>query len=55
MIKVEKVNHSYRKDGKYAIKDINFEIKEGEIFGFLGPSGVGKSTTQGILTDLLQL
>ena len=32
MIKVENVSHSYRKDGKYAIKDVSFEIKEGEIF-----------------------
>lgn len=55
MIKVENVSHSYRKDGKYAIKDVSFEIAEGEIFGFLGPSGAGKSTTQGILTGLLQL
>lgn len=55
MIKVKGLNHSYNKDGKYAVKDVNFEVKEGEIFGFLGPSGAGKSTTQGILTGLLQL
>jgi len=55
MIKVEGLSHSYNKDGKYAIKNVHFEVKKGEIFGFLGPSGAGKSTTQNILTGLLQL
>ena len=55
MITVEHLYHSYNKDGKYAVKDVSFEVKKGEIFGFLGPSGAGKSTTQGILTGLLQL
>ncbi|MDD5253182.1 MAG: ABC transporter ATP-binding protein, partial [Candidatus Omnitrophica bacterium] len=28
-----------------AVNQINFEVKQGEIFGFLGPNGAGKSTT----------
>lgn len=55
MIKVKNLNYSYNKDGKFAVKDVSFEVAEGEVFGFLGPSGAGKSTTQGILTGLLQL
>lgn len=55
MITVKNLYHAYGKDGKYAIKDVSFEVKEGEVFGFLGPSGAGKSTTQGILTGLLKL
>lgn len=55
MIKVSHLYHSYNQDGVYAVKDVSFEVKEGEIFGFLGPSGAGKSTTQNILTGLLQL
>jgi len=55
MIKVKGLYYSYSKDDNYAVKDLDFEVKEGEIFGFLGPSGAGKSTTQGILTGLLQL
>ncbi|MCM1988276.1 ABC transporter ATP-binding protein [Oceanirhabdus seepicola] len=55
MINVKNLFHSYNKDGKFAVKDVSFEVKEGEIFGFLGPSGAGKSTTQNILTGLLQL
>ena len=55
MITVEHLYHSYSKDNVYAVKDANFNIPEGEVFGFLGPSGAGKSTTQAILTGLLQL
>jgi fluoroquinolone transport system ATP-binding protein len=33
---------------------MNFEIREGEIFGFLGPSGAGKTTTQRLIIGLLR-
>ena len=39
MIKVEGLYHSYLKDGNFAVKNVNFEVSDGEIFGFLGPSG----------------
>lgn len=55
MISVKNLSHSYHKDGKMAVKNISFEIQDGETFGFLGPSGAGKSTTQGVLTGLLKL
>lgn len=55
MIRVENVYHSYNKDGNYALKDVSFQVEDGEIFGFLGPSGAGKSTMQNILTGLLKL
>lgn len=55
MVKVEGLYYSYSNDDKYAVRDLNFEIAEGESFGFLGPSGAGKSTTQNILTGLLPL
>ncbi len=32
---------------------LDFDIREGEIFGFLGPNGSGKSTTQKLLTRIL--
>jgi fluoroquinolone transport system ATP-binding protein len=37
-----------------AVRNISFDVAEGEIFGFLGPSGAGKSTTQKILIRLLK-
>ncbi len=36
------------------IEDLNFQINEGELFGFLGPNGAGKSTTIRLLLNLLQ-
>jgi ABC-type multidrug transport system ATPase subunit len=36
-----------------ALKDISFEVIEGEIFGFIGPDGAGKTTLFRIITTLL--
>lgn len=38
---------------KKVLNDITFQVKENEIFGFLGPSGAGKTTTIKILTKQL--
>lgn len=40
--------------GKPALRDLSFEIRAGEIFGFLGPSGAGKTTTIKLLTRQLR-
>lgn len=37
-----------------AVDDVSFQVKKGEIFGFLGPNGSGKSTTIRMLCGLLQ-
>lgn len=37
-----------------AVKDITFDVEQGEIFAFLGPNGAGKSTTIKMLTTLLR-
>lgn len=39
---------------KKIIKEINFIVKEGEIFGFLGPNGAGKTTTIRMLVGLIK-
>jgi len=37
---------------KVAVDAINFEVFEGEVFGFLGPNGAGKSTTISMITGI---
>ena len=39
-------------DGKQVVKDISFDVKEGEIFGILGPNGAGKTTTLEMIETL---
>lgn len=51
MIQVEHLTKSY--GSHYALSDVSFAIKEGEVVGFLGPNGAGKSTTMNILTGCL--
>ena len=37
-----------------AVKDLSFSVKQGEIFGFLGANGAGKSTTIRMMCGLLK-
>ncbi|MFW5987949.1 MAG: ABC transporter ATP-binding protein [bacterium] len=53
MFKINDLMYSYPHNEEDTLRGLSFEIKEGEIFGLLGPSGVGKSTTQKILTKLI--
>ncbi len=39
---------------KWIIQDVSFEVNAGEIFGFLGPNGSGKTTTIRMLTSLIK-
>jgi len=36
-----------------AVRDLNIELRRGEVFGFLGPNGAGKSTTVGMILGLV--
>lgn len=48
------IQHIDKKYGKiHALKDINIQVNEGEVFGLVGPDGAGKSTLFNILTTLL--
>jgi len=53
MANVLEVKNVTKKIGKKTIiKDINFEIKEGEVFGLVGPNGAGKSTLIKVMLGL---
>ncbi|MCC0629421.1 MULTISPECIES: ABC transporter ATP-binding protein [unclassified Clostridioides] len=56
IVEVKNINMNfYTKEGELEVlKDINFNLKEGEILTLLGPSGSGKSTILNILTNLLK-
>ena len=48
------INGIYKNFGaKQALRDVSFNVAEGEIMGFLGPNGAGKTTTMNILTGYL--
>ncbi len=52
MIEVKNVTKKY--GNFYAVRNINFEVKEGEIVGFLGRNGAGKSTTMNMITGFIE-
>lgn len=51
LIEVSHVSKSYGK--VQALRDVSFSVKQGELFGLIGPDGAGKSTLFRILTTLL--
>lgn len=57
-IQVKGINKSFRnkreKSENIVLKDISFDIKEGEFITLLGPSGCGKSTTLNIIAGFLE-
>ncbi|KIZ38948.1 MULTISPECIES: ribosome-associated ATPase/putative transporter RbbA [Rhodopseudomonas] len=52
-IAIEAEHLTMRFDGFTAVDDVSFRIARGEIFGFLGSNGCGKTTTMKMLTGLL--
>ena len=52
IISFENVSLSY--GNRLILDNINFKINEGEIFGMLGPNGVGKSTIFNLITGLIK-
>jgi ABC-2 type transport system ATP-binding protein len=51
IIQVDNIVHRY--GAKLALNGISFNVNEGEVFGLLGPNGVGKTTTIRLLNGLL--
>ncbi len=52
MLEINHLHKRYLHCDSYAVEDLNLELKEGEVFGFLGMNGAGKSTTIKCLTGI---
>ena len=52
MIKTQDLTKVYGK--LHAVHNLNLDLREGDLFGFIGPNGSGKTTTMKILATLLQ-
>jgi ABC-2 type transport system ATP-binding protein len=50
---VKNIVKTYEKGSIKALKDISFEVEEGELFGLIGPDGAGKTSLFRVLTTLL--
>lgn len=50
-LKIQNLSKNFGK--KQIIKDLNMELKAGEVFGFLGPNGAGKTTTIKMIVGML--
>ena len=58
VLSIKNLNKSYSKnsskspDSVHALKNLNLDVKEGEVFGLLGPNGAGKTTFINILSGI---
>ncbi|MBQ7042686.1 MAG: ABC transporter ATP-binding protein [Muribaculaceae bacterium] len=53
IISVRNLHKTYNKGKTQALKGVDFDVRQGEIFGLIGPDGAGKTTLFRILTTLL--
>lgn len=55
MAKIVEVKRLQKKFGKFqALKDVTFDVNEGEVLGYVGPNGAGKSTTIRALLGIIK-
>ena len=50
MISIQNISKNFGEVS--ALRNINLEIKDGELFGLIGPDGAGKSTLMRLMTTL---
>ncbi|MDE6967735.1 MAG: ABC transporter ATP-binding protein [Clostridia bacterium] len=53
MITINNLSKKYKNAETFAVKDVNLQINDGEVFGFIGSNGAGKSTTIKCITGIL--
>ena len=53
IVQVENISKSYNEGKVMALQHISFQVKQGTIFGMIGPDGGGKTTLFRILTTLM--
>jgi ABC-2 type transport system ATP-binding protein len=52
IIEVRGLSKSF--EDRWVLNNVNFQVEEGDIFGYLGPNGAGKTTTMRIMLGLLK-
>jgi len=52
IIEVRGLSKSF--EDRWVLSNVNFQVEEGDIFGYLGPNGAGKTTTMRIMLGLLK-
>lgn len=52
MLDIDHFSKKYINANRYSVKDLTIKVKKGELFGFLGQNGAGKSTTIKCLTGI---
>ena len=53
IVSVRNIKKTYNKGKVVALRDLSFDVEEGEIYGIIGPDGAGKTSLFRILTTLL--
>lgn len=53
MLEISGLTKRYKNSDFYSVKNVSFTVNDGEIFGFLGKNGAGKSTTIKCLTGII--
>lgn len=52
---VLRIQHLHKRYGKvHAVDDLSLEVEAGSVFGLLGPNGSGKTTTLGMILNVIQ-